>query len=449
MKTLKIPYTTSDQDSLVVKKYRKQQSNIIRYAYNRLTENKSEKEIRLFCKNLNNIDLLNSWLIQSGIKKAEEIYKRNKNSDSKVIFGGKQNLINRINNKISKEEYKNNRLLPLNSVGESLMKGNRVFKFNIIEDNSIVFKPNRNTKIKLQLPKLRKNYKNELFQLQQLAEQKAITISVQIDDKFIYLSFEEKLLEYNNKPFKIKNRIASIDMNPNYIGFVIKDHNSDMILHKEIISLKSLNDKFNSIKANSSDPRKIKLNNTRRNLILEISKRMVNTAIHYQCEVFAIEKLDMGSKNHGLGKRFNKLINNQWLRTILVSNLEKRCNINKIKFKEVYPQYSSFIGCMLYPTEVDSIAAAMEINRRGYTLNNYKSNSGSVMYPKFDINLLKGLWKNQLGDLDFGKDWKQFYTKVKESKVRYRLLLDDVIDKVDAVFKVFNIKDYIGIYNFI
>jgi hypothetical protein len=158
----------------------------------------------------------------------------------------------------------------------------------------------------------------------------------------------------------------------------------------------------------------------------------------------------MGNKNHGLGKRFNKLINNQWLRNVLVVNLEKRCNLNNIKFKEVYPQYSSFIGCMLYPDEVDSIAAAMEINRRGYALNNYKkSTSGSVMYPKFDVNQLRNLWKEDLVDLDFGKDWKQFYLKIKESKVRYRLLLDDVINKVEAVFKVFNIKDYIGIYNFI
>ena len=191
MKTIKIPYTTSDQDYLVIAKYRKQQSNVVRYAYNRLTENKSEKEIRFLCKNLNNIDILNVWLIQSAIKKASYIYKRNK--DSKVIFGGKQNFINRINNKISKEEYKNKRLLPLNSIGTADYKGNRLFNFNIIEDNSIVFKPNRNTKIKLQLPKLRKNYKNELFQLQQLAEQKAITISVQIDNNFIYLTFEEKL----------------------------------------------------------------------------------------------------------------------------------------------------------------------------------------------------------------------------------------------------------------
>ncbi len=448
MKTIKLPYQASISDSSIVKKYKQQQSIIIRYAYNRFLEAKSEKEIRLLCKNLNNIDLLNSWLIQSAIKKADEIYIRNK--DSKVIFGGKYNFINRIKNKISKDEYKQNRLLAITSIGESIQKGNRLFNFNMIEDNSIVFKPNRNTKIKLQLPKLKKNYKTELYQLQQLAEQEQVTISVQLDDKYIYLSFDEKKLEFKNKSIKIKNRIASIDMNPNYIGFVVKDYDSNKILHKEIISLKPLNDKFNSIKSDSSDDRKVKLNNIRRNLVFEISKRLINTANHYQCESFVLEKLEIGNQNYQQGTRFNKLINNHWLRNVLISNLEKRCNLNEIKFVEVYPQYSSFIGCMMYPSEVDSIAAAIELNRRGYELINYdKNNSSSVMYPKFDTNQLRNLWKERLNDLDFGEDWKQFYTKIKESKLRYRLLLDDVKDKVNAVFKVFNIKNYITLYKFI
>ena len=448
MKTIKLPYQISNSDSSVVKKYRQQQSIIIRYSYNRFLENKTEKETRLLCKNLNNIDSLNSWLIQSAIKKADEIFKRNK--DYKVIFGGKYNFINRIQNKISKDEYKNNRLLPIFSIGESDKCGNRLFDLNIIEDNSIVFKPNRNIKIKLQLPKLKKNYKIELHQLQQLAEQNQATISVQLDDKFIYLSFDEVKLKSKSVPIKIKNRIASIDMNPNYIGFVIKDYDSNKILHKEIISLKSLNDKFNLIKSDSSDVRKIKLNNIRRNLVFEISKKLISVTNHFQCEVFVLEKLEMGNKNHNLGRRFNKLINNHWLKNVLISNLEKRCNLNEIKFTEVYPQYSSFIGCMMYPSEVDSIAAAIELNRRGYELINYdKNNSVSVMYPKFDTNQLRNLWKDRLIDLDFGCDWKQFYRKVKESKLRYRLLLDDIKDKVDAVFKVFNIKNYIVLYNFI
>ena len=447
MKTIKIPYTTTDSNSSIISNYRQQQSIIVRYAYNRFLENKSEKDIRLLCKNLNNVELLNSWLVQSAIKKADEIYKNNE--DQIVIFGGKRNFIDRIKNKISKDDYKKNRLLPMISVGESVQKGNRLLDFKIIEDNSITFKPNKKTKIKLQLPTLRKNYKNELFQIQRLAEEKKLTVFLQLDNQFIHLSFDETKLNYETKNVKIKNRIASIDMNPNYISFVVKDYNNNEILHKEIISLKLLNDKFNAIKAESSDIKKVKLNNVRRNLIFEISKRLITTANHFKCEAFILEDLQFKDKNRKLGKKFNRLVNNQWLRGAFISNLEKRCNIDKIRLVRVYPQYSSFIGCMMYPDEVDSVAAAIELNRRGYALMNYvKGNSFSVMYPKFDKDQLRNLWKERLvGDL--GGDWKQFYIKIKELKLRYRLLLDDVKDRVDADLKVFNMKKYIDSYNFI
>ncbi len=70
------------------------------------------------------------------------------------------------------------------------------------------------------------------------------------------------------------------------------------------------------------------------------------------------------------------------------------------------------------------------------------------MYLKFDRDQLRNLWKERLvGDL--GGDWKQLYRKVKELKLRYRLLLDDVKNRVDAVFKVINMKKYIDSYNFI
>ena len=59
--------------------------------------------------------------------------------DSKVIFGGKQNFIKRIQNKISKEEFKEKRLSPILSIGEAQYQGNRKFKLN--EDLTILFKP--------------------------------------------------------------------------------------------------------------------------------------------------------------------------------------------------------------------------------------------------------------------------------------------------------------------
>jgi len=55
----------------------------------------------LLVKNLNNINNLDSWFIQSGIKKAQYLYKSN--PDKKVIFSGKYNYLKRLQGKITKE----------------------------------------------------------------------------------------------------------------------------------------------------------------------------------------------------------------------------------------------------------------------------------------------------------------------------------------------------------
>ena len=94
MKTIKLPYKTSEDLTALLKQY----SNVVRYSYNRFLEDKSEKEIRLLTKSLNSIELLNTWIIQCAIKEGKAIQTRFKNK--KLVFGGKFNLINRLNNKI-------------------------------------------------------------------------------------------------------------------------------------------------------------------------------------------------------------------------------------------------------------------------------------------------------------------------------------------------------------
>ena len=189
MKTIKLPYKTNEDLTSILKQY----SNIVRYSYNRFLDGQTEKMIRELTKSLNNIDLLNSWLVQCGIKDGKSIQTRFKNKV--VVFGGKFNLINRLKNKITKEEYQLKRLSPMNIQGEELKKGNRSFKLDIIENNKIIFKLNKLKYITLELPNLRNNIKNELFKLQQLNEvkqnKKGYTYSIRFDLKYIYISFEE------------------------------------------------------------------------------------------------------------------------------------------------------------------------------------------------------------------------------------------------------------------
>ena len=163
MKTIKIPHKCSQQE--IIEDYLQQYNIVVRWSYNRFRENKSEKEVRLLSKSLKNIPLMNSWLIICAIGQGKAIHKRFK--DQKIIFGGKKNFSKRAKNKISKEKFKSKKLNPLCSVGEQLRKGNRFFELDI-ENNKIIFKPNRNTNIEFQIPKLRKNIRNELLKLQQL-----------------------------------------------------------------------------------------------------------------------------------------------------------------------------------------------------------------------------------------------------------------------------------------
>ena len=102
MKTISLPYYCSDEDMGFLKDEIRKSSNMVRYAYNRFLEGKSEKDIRLHSKKLNNIPI-DSWFIQCAIKKADYL---NKTSKEKVIFGGKFNFFQRLQKKITKEEYK-------------------------------------------------------------------------------------------------------------------------------------------------------------------------------------------------------------------------------------------------------------------------------------------------------------------------------------------------------
>ena len=48
------------------------------------------------------------------------------------------------------------------------------------------------------------------------------------------------------------------------------------------------------------------------------------------------------------GKKYNKVVNNLWCRDKLVQNLTKRCNIFNLQLIKVVPNYSSFIGNVVF-----------------------------------------------------------------------------------------------------
>jgi IS605 OrfB family transposase len=416
LKTIKLPYKVEEDLEQIIRQY----SIVVRWSYNRFLEGKLEKDIRLLSKELNNIELLNSWLVQCAIKDGQGIQKSFKNE--KVVFGGKNNFIKRCKNLITKKEYIEKRSSPINIQGEMLQKGNRSFSLDIIENNQIIFKLNKNKHIKLELPKLRSNIKKEIFKLQQLNEIKqgetGYTYSVRFDLKNIYISFEEfkneEVISLN------KNRCLGIDLNPDSIGISVLEGNK--VIYVQEFSLKMIFDKILSEKLSSKSERMKYFQNKLKFETFEISKSIVYIAKKFNCKTVFIEDLNFkGSSTIKISNRKNK---NLWKRELFINNLRKRLNIEQIKLFEVNPAYSSFIGNMMY-NYTDPINASIEIARRGFEYKIKKNKNG--FYPSFDV---KQQWKKMATSFN---DWKEFYLDIKNLKLKYRVSLNEV----KHLFKVF------------
>ena len=431
MQVLKIKYQTDDQSLHIIQDYMKQYSSAQHFVYNRIQDNKSQKDIKQQVKQLNNVNLLDSWFVQCIFYDIPKV--------DKVIFGGKKNYFQRLKNNISKEQFKLKRLSPIYSIGEVVnksVKGNR--KFHIEQDlENILFKPNKLTKINLQLIGLNKR-KQILSKLYQKQERKEIKIAYKLDLEYIYIIFEETDI-YNYETKFIKNRVLALDLNPNYIGWSIVDWKSEAefnVIKSGVYSIKKLNDKdFNlKNKGYNSDSKERKYISDKRNFeTIQIVKNIVDKSIYYKCQIISIEDLNIKTSDKELGKRFNKLVNNSWCRNTFVNNLTKRCNIHNIKLLKVKSEYSSFIGNFLYRhlNLPDMVLASIEIGRRGYEFYNQyiskvKEIKKNIIRPNlsmFNKLYLKSLEEFKLQSIY--KDLIELYNFFKKSKLKYRLSIDD------------------------
>lgn len=426
----------------------RQYSNLLRYTYNRVKEqpNISTKDLTVLQHKMNNINL-NSHFLNSAIYDAKTINECNQ--DKKVIFGGKNNFINRIKGNISKDEFKSKRLSPIYSVGEAPQKGNRFI--SIIDDTHILFKPNRSKHIILNL-NTSKTGKKELLKIKELMESRTLPVTVRMSQSYIYLTFDyNKIKEVKLKTSLIRNRIMSIDQNPNYIGWTVidwHDENNYTIIDKGVISNKPLSDKWFSFKdkgIGSNDKKRIYLVNKRNYEICKIGQLLTNLARHYQCNIFAIEKLNFKDSNPDKSKRVNTICNNLWCRTVLYSQLRKYTSLYNITFLEVISNYSSFIGNLVYRQEKlpDMILASIEISRRSYEFYHQyilgdKQKEKNIILPK--LELVKERISKSLEELKIPSQFEtliELYSAIKKSKHKYRLSLEECMASPS-----FSSKDY-------
>ena len=434
MITLKIKYTTAEDGLNLIKEYRKQYSSVLHYAYNRRYGGISEKETEKQLNSLNNIPLIKSYLKRCSVKHATQLIEID---DKKRIFGGRKNFIDRCKGKISREEFLQKRLSNLYIIGEANRHGNRIMVIN--EDlESFTFKPTRKDKIILTISGRYKKYKSILNKLYHLQQDKQIPITYELDNEYIYLTYEETLVGQHVEYKPIKNRFFAIDLNPNYIGWSVVDWKSSRkfeVVKSGVISIKELNDIDFNLEGKSSDSKeRIYINNKRKFETYEISKLLVNTAKYYRCEVFGLEELNLKSKDTTKGKHYNKLVNNVWNRNKLVNNIKKRCNIYSIRMMLAKPNYSSFIGNFLFRdlNLPDMTLASIEIGRRCYEfktqyIDKTKDKRKNIILP--DVNDFNDRYIKSLEEFNIPveiKDIVKIYNFLKNAKSRYRVSLDDL-----------------------
>ena len=456
--TVKLDYKSNQQERILecIKNY----NSLFRstYSFYQQVPDLKHSEATKLQSRLNNI-FLDKWFFASAVFDVKS-FKNKKKKDEKVIFGGKKNFFDRLKGKISKEEYQLKRLLPLYSVGEAPQKGNR--KFQIEDENTIIFKVSRKEHITLNLIGTSKRYRDYLNQLILHQANCDIPITYKLDTKSVYISFDLNKLKNNLKiQDKVKDRVFGIDLNPNYIGYSVIDWKSDgsyKIVKTGSVSLKALNDYDNSFKGldySSQSKERIYISNKRNHEVIQIAHRLSKLANHFGCEIFSLEDLNIKQGDKEKGRKFNKLCNNQWCRNLLVSQIKKMNCLYKIRTLEVQPQYSSFIGNLVYRVHQlpDYVLSSIEIGRRAYEFYHQyilkdKKMEKNIIFGNYekDRNLYY-LSMEEIGIRESFNSFMEMYSFIKNSKTRYRVSLDD-LDSSRVLRKLF-IKSYTEFYDFL
>ena len=346
-----------------------------------------------------------------------------------------------------KTEFKNNRVIGFYFVGRSCEKGNRKFFFDF-NSNKVIFKPNRNTSIEIEV-NIPKNKRKLFNQLQLLTDERLIPLTVRVKNNHIMFGYDNELLNgfsFNNieckkqqklvdtpeekkeiyKEFitdlenrkklnKVEGRYISVDLNPKYIGFVIfdktKKNQVGKIIYKEVIDLSRLSTK---LKLSSSDKKQIKQNNKRKTEITNVWKYIFNLVKHYRVYNFVMEDLDFKPDHKDKSNEANRITKNIWHRELTSKLILKYCQNIGLNLIMINPCYSSFIGNLIYDYP-DPVAAAMEIGRRGIV----KYIKGNSIYPS--LSLINQEKLSYLLGENIGKkwtNWRELYAIITSSRWR-------------------------------
>lgn len=401
--TLKLKLKDIEGDMEFFNMFQHQFNIVYRCCFGRFMDGWDKKQVFDYSLTLNNVDLLDASWRREAAKCAQALAKATKEKDEDhqtVIFGGKKNFYDRLKGKIAKEEYRNNRdKCPISCEGSKAdSHGNRKFKFDIdtlsgsVRLEKKVFKFMTYGTSKGQMRLLKEGF--------ELVEQKLSGVTFKINQEFLYIIFD--LTKYPIESYdKIEGRTLAIDSNPNYTGLSIVDADGTILL-RQVFSVKGIDP--------SKDRDKFKYE------LSQIAIQITELCKHYHVSYVGFEKLKMKSGDKGKGRFYNRLVNNDWCRIWFFNCLKKHLTLIGCPFQELVAAYSSYVGCMTYQEDTDSIAASLELNRRlrkFLKIYLYKTEPKSdIIFPlDWDRNLFNR-WKEEEGFSDLS-GWLQAYEWLK------------------------------------
>jgi hypothetical protein len=357
-RTFKIRHYCPDRSWLAYfNELARKQSNAIRFANKRFKNGLDDNQVRAAISGLINYNIDNkgkkyidpntyqsmptdAHFINSAVIYAEGIYKASiENGQDTLTFN--QKAFDKYNKgEITKDQLKEERLFPIYSVGEANQKGNR--KYNFLNHKKLEFKPNKKEHFIFYLNPS-PNQEKYLLEIYRLANNKNAPITIMIDKKYIYLSFDIDHMNKNNRVCENK-RVLGIDLNPNSLGLVIKDE--EKIYKAEKIDFSDL--RLYTRKGFASDSEeKIYLNNKKNHEVIESAYYVVDLAEKYKCEAISIEILDnMVARTKS--RTFNRSVNNDFKRKLFKETIQKICIERNIKHLEIIASYTSFFGHVKY-----------------------------------------------------------------------------------------------------
>ena len=322
------------------------------------------------------------------------------------VWGGKKEFEKFNAGKLSKSEWDSKRLRPIRIQGQANRKSNRLFDFLQLHKQILIYKPNKDTRIPISF-KIGFNQKRDIEYL--VDNIGVIPITVTLKQGQICFSFEQEKVE---PVVPVIGRTMGIDLNPSSVGCTISDlDNFDTEIFSQLFQM------TNKTRQNA---------NKRKHETIQIAHRIVAIARHFHVQKISMENLTMGAANANKGRRFNRLVNNEWNRELIQWTISKLCSKFGIKLVFAYCQYSSTIGNVLHRHLADACASAKEIGRRASCSRSYES----CINPPTNFESIELLtqWKDEgVITNEVFSNWKELHIFItKTRKLKYRVPITSI-----------------------